>query len=64
MVFWFADIDKVIKKVCRVYEVCAKVKACLDKIHVPWLRSDYIDYSDVGNTHLLVIIDYQMVGSL
>ncbi|KAF2897595.1 hypothetical protein ILUMI_08581 [Ignelater luminosus] len=61
--FWFVGIDKAIEQMCKACKACAKVKACPNKIYIPWPKSDvpfgtvHIDYCDLGSTHLLVIID-------
>ncbi|KAF2896114.1 hypothetical protein ILUMI_10062 [Ignelater luminosus] len=61
--FWFVGIDKAIEQMCKACKACAKVKACPNKVYIPWPKSDvpfgtvHIDYCDLGSTHLLVIID-------
>ncbi|KAF2897585.1 hypothetical protein ILUMI_08590, partial [Ignelater luminosus] len=61
--FWFVGIDKAIEQMCKACKACAKVKACPNKVCIPWPKSDvpfgtvHIDYCDLGSTHLLVIID-------
>ncbi|KAF2895318.1 hypothetical protein ILUMI_10856 [Ignelater luminosus] len=48
---------------CKACKACAKVKACPDKVYIPWPKTDvlfgtvHIDYCDLGGTHLVVIID-------